>query len=92
MTWTTHLLAINPAIQTKLRTEIHANIPDPKALSAPDFDLASLLESMPYLNAVCNETLRLFPTIPMTSRVANRDTSICGHFVPKGTAKPTSAA
>ncbi|PSN63555.1 cytochrome P450 [Corynespora cassiicola Philippines] len=85
LTWTTHLLAINPAIQTKLRTEIHANIPDPKALSAPDFDLASLLESMPYLNAVCNETLRLFPTIPMTSRVANRDTSICGHFVPKGT-------
>jgi cytochrome P450 len=40
---------------------------------------------MPYLNAVCNETLRLYPTIPSTARVAIRDTSISGQFVPKGT-------
>lgn len=40
---------------------------------------------MPYLNAVCNETLRMFPTIPSTVRMAVRDTSINGQFIPKGT-------
>jgi cytochrome P450 len=40
---------------------------------------------MPYLNATCNEVLRLYPTIPSSARVALRDTSINGQFVPKGT-------
>lgn len=40
---------------------------------------------MPYLNAVCNETLRLYPTIPITTRTAIRDTTILNQFVPKGT-------
>ncbi|KAF2800716.1 cytochrome P450 3A4 [Melanomma pulvis-pyrius CBS 109.77] len=85
LTWATHLLSINPSIQTRLRNEIHTAIPSPKALLDPNFDIASLLESLPYLNAVCNETLRIYPTIPVTSRVALRDTSINGQFVPKGT-------
>jgi len=85
LTWATHLLSLNPQVQTTLRNEIHKYIPDPKALSDPSFDIASLLESMPYLNAVCNETLRMFPTIPSTVRMAVRDTSINGQFIPKGT-------
>ncbi|KAF2190428.1 cytochrome P450 [Zopfia rhizophila CBS 207.26] len=84
-TWATHLLSIHPQIQTRLREEIRQNIPSPKALSEPGFDLASFLESLPYLNAVCNETLRLFPTIPVSSRVAKCDTSICGQYIPAGT-------
>jgi cytochrome P450 len=40
---------------------------------------------MPYLNAVCNEVLRMFPTIPVTARFAIRDTTIAGHFIPKDT-------
>ncbi|KAF2655821.1 cytochrome P450 [Lophiostoma macrostomum CBS 122681] len=83
-TWATHLLAINPAIQKRLREEIHAAIPSPKAFSDQRSDIAGILESLPYLNAVCNETLRLYPTIPITSRVALRDTSIAGTFIPKG--------
>jgi cytochrome P450 len=85
LTWATHLLSTHPEIQTRLRTEIHENIPDPKALSDPSFDIATLLESFSYLNAVCNEVLRLFPTIPVSARVATRDTTVCGHFVSKGT-------
>lgn len=85
LTWATHLLATNPTTQSRLRTEIYKNIPDPNALSDPTFDIAGLLESLPYLNAVCNETLRLYPTIPVSSRVAVRDTSINGVFIPKGT-------
>ncbi|KAF2201691.1 cytochrome P450 3A4 [Delitschia confertaspora ATCC 74209] len=83
-TWATHLLAVHPEIQTRLRTEIHNNIPTQSALDDSP-DISSLLESLPYLNAVCNETLRLFPTIPVTSRVSCRDTFIRDQYVPKGT-------
>jgi cytochrome P450 len=68
-----------------LRNEIHEAIPDPQALSDPSMDIATLLEGMPYLNAVCNEVLRLYPTIPLSAREAVRDTTIAGQFVPKGT-------
>ncbi|KAF2678674.1 cytochrome P450 [Lentithecium fluviatile CBS 122367] len=85
LTWATHLLATHPEIQTRLRAEIHENIPDPAALSDPSFDIPSLLESLPYLNAVCKEVLRLYPTLPVSARFAIRDTTITGQFVPKGT-------
>ncbi|KAF1963090.1 cytochrome P450 [Byssothecium circinans] len=85
LTWATHLLATHPQIQTRLRAEIYAAIPDLTALSDPTFDLATLLESLPYLNAVCSEVLRLYPTIPVSARIAIRDTFISNHFIPKGT-------
>ncbi|KAJ4356315.1 uncharacterized protein N0V89_004347 [Didymosphaeria variabile] len=85
LTWATYLLSMHPNVQTRLRREIHENIPDPKALSGPNFAIATLLESLPYLNAVCNEVLRMFPTIPVSARMATRDTTVCGHFIPKGT-------
>jgi cytochrome P450 len=47
--------------------------------------MASVLESLPLLHAVCNETLRLYPTIPSTVRVATRDTTINSQHIPKGT-------
>lgn len=49
------------------------------------FDVAGLLESMPCLNGVCNEVLRLFPTVPVTTRVAIHDTTVAGHYIPTGT-------
>ncbi|KAI8934943.1 hypothetical protein NX059_008610 [Plenodomus lindquistii] len=85
LTWASYLLSINPIVQQRLRQEIHQYIPDPTLLSEPGFDIATLLESMPYLNGVCNEVLRLFPTVPSTSRVSVRDTSVGGHFIPKNT-------
>lgn len=85
LTWSTHLLSKHPEMQKRLRSEIHENIPDPKALSDPSTDVASLLEGMPYLNGVCNEVLRLFPTIPVTARMTIKDTSVAGQFIPKNT-------
>ncbi|KAF1996211.1 cytochrome P450 3A4 [Amniculicola lignicola CBS 123094] len=84
LTWTGYLLSSNPAIQRKLRAEVHESIPSPSALSSNP-DIASVLEALPYLNAVCNETLRLYPTIPASSRCAIRDTTIDSQFIPKGT-------
>lgn len=37
------------------------------------------------LNAVCNETLRLYPTIPITIRECVNATTILDQYVPKGT-------
>ncbi|KZM21436.1 uncharacterized protein EKO05_0006299 [Ascochyta rabiei] len=85
LTWASHLLSKHPDIQDRLRYEIHEYIPDPQALSDPNFDVAELLESMPYLNGVCNEVLRLYPTIPLTARLSVRDTTVTGVFIPKGT-------
>ncbi|ORY07940.1 cytochrome P450 [Clohesyomyces aquaticus] len=84
-TWASHLLAINPSVQTRLRAEIHEAISSPKWILTDKVDLAALLESLPYLNAVCNETLRLFPTIPVSARIAVRNTTISSQHVPAGT-------
>ncbi|KAH8700231.1 putative P450 monooxygenase [Talaromyces proteolyticus] len=82
--WVVYLLSIHKDIQLQLREEIRANIPHNPEANA-EFDLAETLESLPLLNAVCNETLRLYPTVPLTSRVAARDTTICDAHIPKGT-------
>lgn len=40
---------------------------------------------MPYLTAVCNEVLRLYPTVPATARIAKKTSIISGHTIPVGT-------
>ncbi|GAM82524.1 hypothetical protein ANO11243_005060 [Dothideomycetidae sp. 11243] len=81
-TWCTYLLSTHPEIQTRLRDEIRENLP---AEIGPEVELASILESMPVLNAVCNETLRLYPTVPMTVRQAIRPTTLNNQFIPAQT-------
>ncbi|QGA14014.1 hypothetical protein EYB26_001666 [Talaromyces marneffei] len=41
--------------------------------------------NIPYLWAFINEVLRFHPSAPFTSRQALRDTTLGGHFIPKGT-------
>lgn len=67
-------------MQEKLRAEIRATIPT--ADSSISYDI---LENMPYLNGVCEETLRLYPTVPVTIREAVKDTSVAGIPILKGT-------
>lgn len=85
LTWTTYLMAIHPDIQTAMREEIRAAIPSPSEPVPNDFDLAATLESLPLLNGVCNETLRLYPTVPATVRVSVRPTSLIGQALPLDT-------
>lgn len=80
MTWACYLCAKYPDIQKKLRAEIHERIPSHEAPITND-----LMESMPYLNGVCEETLRLYPTVPATVRTAITETTVAGYAVPKGT-------
>lgn len=84
MTWLVYVLAIKPELQSRLRDEIHKHIPE-DPFEYPNRDTGALLESLPLLNGICNETLRLYPTVPLSMRTPNKDTTIVGHAVPKGT-------
>ncbi|KAL2158561.1 hypothetical protein VTH06DRAFT_4328 [Thermothelomyces fergusii] len=83
MTWAVYLLAKHPDVQSRLRAEVREHLPPPAdgapAPSSVDID------RMPYLNAVCSEVLRYFSPAPLTLRMAAKDTSIVGQFVPRGT-------
>lgn len=80
LTWACYLCAKYPEIQKKLRAEIHEKIPSHEASITHE-----LMESMPYLHGVCEETLRLYPTVPATVREAIQDTTVADYAVPKGT-------
>lgn len=72
--WTCYRLAIYPDVETKLRTEVRNAI-----AGAEPTQLPSILENLPYLNVVMLEVLRLYPPLPMQSRVANVGTFLLGH-------------
>jgi len=79
LAWSTYLLSLHPAIQDGLRTEVRNKI-------RPDQPVDSdIIESLPFLSAVCNEVLRLYPTVPVTVRKAIRPTTILDQSVPTGT-------
>ncbi|KAI9369159.1 cytochrome P450 [Aspergillus egyptiacus] len=80
LTWTCYLLTLHPEIQHQLRAEIRAAIP-----SSTHPITYSDLEDLPLLNGVCQEVIRLYPTVPVTIREAIRDTVVAGKPVPKGT-------
>lgn len=81
-TWTTWLLATHPEIQTSLREELREALP---TNPSQEIDLATILENLPLLNGVCNETLRLYPTVPITVRECVNATTILDQYIPKGT-------
>ncbi|KAI0676514.1 cytochrome P450 [Trametes maxima] len=69
---TLHLLAEHPDVQDKLRREVldaKANIGEHL-----DFDQLQTTPVMPYLEAVCRESLRLYTPAPQTFRGATKDT------------------
>lgn len=82
--WAVYALCQRPEVQTRLREEIRANLP-PISLGKPDPISAATLDSLPYLNAVCNEVFRYHPSVPGTSRVAIKDTTLLGKPVARGT-------
>ena len=77
LTWGLYLLAQDQEIQEKLRQEIRENVTPPAT--------HQVLEGLPWLNGVCEEIFRLYPTVPLTIRQAVEDTVLCGVSIPKGT-------
>ncbi|TFK81801.1 cytochrome P450 [Polyporus arcularius HHB13444] len=63
-----HLLAQNPSVQDKLRTELGAAT----AGGTADLDYDGLM-NLPYLDAVCRETLRVYAPVTATGRMATKD-------------------
>ncbi|PLB45592.1 cytochrome P450 [Aspergillus steynii IBT 23096] len=77
--WTIHLLARHPDIQSRLRSELRLHA------SLCGTQISESLESLPLLHGVCNEAIRMYPSIPVTPRIATRETSILNYTVPKDT-------
>lgn len=84
MLWACYLLCEHRDVQARLRAEIRERLPSPSAAGAAKVTSADI-DGVPYLNAFCNEVLRFFPSVPMTVRLADRDTTVLGQVIPKGT-------
>jgi cytochrome P450 len=81
MTWTLLLLAQNPGIQDRLRTELRSVAQEfPRDLSALSEDqiqsLHSTLSGLPFLHNVTRESLRLIPPVHSTLRVATQNNEV----------------
>ncbi|KAI1359098.1 cytochrome P450 [Xylaria arbuscula] len=83
LSWACYLLSKHQDMQEKLREEIHQALPNSMKIDKTT-DLAGILEPLPILNGIMNETLRLYPTVPLTLRQAVRDSNLGGQVIPKG--------
>lgn len=70
LSWTLYELSRHPQVVKKLREEILSIVgPD----SHPTYEH---LKNMPYLKAIFNETLRMYPSVPFNVRLALKDTTL----------------
>lgn len=78
--WAMRLLLANPEAFHKLRAEVDSKVGNERLLSESDFT------NLPYLQCVINETLRLYPPVPLLlPHYSLEDCTIGGYDVPKHT-------
>jgi cytochrome P450 len=77
LTWFWYVLALHPSVEARVHAELE-DVLGGRAPSPPDFS------RLPYLDRVIDETMRLYPPIPMMLRTAAADDVVCGRRVPKG--------
>jgi len=75
LTWAWHALNKHPEVLVKIRAEVDSLGHDVQARDLPN---------LPYTLAVLEETMRLYPPVPMTVRVAFEATELGGAPIPKG--------
>jgi cytochrome P450 family 110 len=75
LTWALYFLDHAPAVLRRLQDELTALGADPEP---------EALAKAPYLEAVCNETLRLRPVVPGVGRKLNAPMKIAGYDLPAG--------
>ncbi|KAJ0123825.1 cytochrome P450 [Diaporthe amygdali] len=79
--WTMYELARRPEMQLRLRSEVRAALgPDHTAA-----DFGPQVSNIAYLNAFCSEVIRCYPFSPIIAKTAQRNTTINGQHIPKGT-------
>ncbi|CCG24420.1 hypothetical protein CORT_0F01930 [Candida orthopsilosis Co 90-125] len=92
LSFTMYELARNPEVWQKLRQEIVENFGEGEDARVESITFETL-KKCEYLKAVLNETLRLYPSVPVNFRTATRDTTLPRGggsdgskpiFVPKG--------
>lgn len=76
LVWAIYLLCKHPHIQQELRRHVQ---------EIPDMVTNADIDGIPYLEAVCNEVLRVYGPLPLTSRRATANTVIQGQMIPRGT-------
>ncbi|CAE6440562.1 unnamed protein product [Rhizoctonia solani] len=88
LTFAVYVLAENPKIMAKLRSEILSHLGTSNHPTPEDF------KEMKYLRAVINETLRLFPAVPVNERTAIKSTVFQSggkkYYIPAGATMPYS--
>lgn len=72
LAWAISWILRTPGVQRDLRAEVDG-VTDPEALG-----------HLPYLDAVCRESLRLYPIIPIVARSLRQPTEIMGRMLPAG--------
>jgi cytochrome P450/nitrite reductase/ring-hydroxylating ferredoxin subunit len=80
LSWAAHYLCDRPDVVARMRNEVDAALSNDRTPHA--FESA---QSLPYLDAVANETMRLKPVAPFFGLEANEDLIVGDVFVPKGT-------
>ncbi|MET0549814.1 MAG: cytochrome P450 [Xanthomonas sp.] len=83
LTWTLSLLAQHPSIARAVAEEADALADIGNASAAAGDD--TLVERLPLARACVKEAMRLYPPAWMTARIAQRDTTLDGFAVPRGT-------
>lgn len=78
LAWTWALVAMRPDVEAKLQAEADAVLENGRSATLEDF------QRLPYARAVFEETLRLYPPVPLLSREARGDDELRGFPVSKG--------
>ncbi|GMF24434.1 unnamed protein product [Phytophthora lilii] len=85
LSWFFYNVSQNPRVEAKLRREIYKKLPE---LMTSECCVPTLqqVNKLVYLEAVIKETLRLYPSMPISPKYAVRDTILSdGTFVAAGT-------
>lgn len=83
MVWTLFLLGHHPEIQSKVHQEIDQIWIDEQFGESKHLT-SNHLREMKYLEAVIKESLRLYPSVPIISRISKENIHYQGYTIPKG--------
>ena len=81
--WCTYLLGLNPDCQARVQEEVDLLFAEKG--DEQDLTLEEMRMGLNYTEAVVKEAQRLYPSVPMFTRVAAKDTKVKDSDVPAGT-------